>query len=1151
MMKLIEAKKSILFLFVYGVCLCQAQDIQPGNMTTALSEVKAASSVDYTTGTFNYNFPLFDIKQDNIHLPVNLSYTAKGIKVGQMPGVAGLGWSLSSGACTISRTMRGSGPDENGILVNPITDRNVSYPRNEDEYIKDVNGNLQDAESDLFTLNLGGKIVKFVLENNDDGSYHYIARPLEQTDIKIECSDPGLYHFTVTDNEGNVYELDGALPSNVIIKGAGPAGSQNIACITSWVTTKITTSNNREISFEYDREYADISDLAYMHYTGFNQPMQLPPIAVGDQDLQGRIATLSYKYNVSNDVVSGLLQQFNAGIDLIRSMTSSLNWSSSGNTLNDYVNESMISAYEHRLDEILQSSNWTAFDAYLQQQQLDDLIREMYTGIRMKYHDYEAYDNLNYFANKLVKKIAFPGGAVSFKYKTILTASDAPGGDSIYVCNRVDYTNAAGDILRSVVLDINNAGYLKKLTILNAGQQEEQNYQFDYYGNNDCVYCWTGGGDYWGYFNGKGVPGTAPLPADFIYEVSAQHGYDLYKVSIFDDEAHYAYQYDYNAGFFDTPDQADSSRVRDLTPDAQAAVNASLRTISSSKGEKVNLEYEGNSIYSEDIGANIAIGGIRIKSIEVNDGVSSNPLKTSYRYDFPYQLSRFGESLLKSSGRLCEWGKKAFAVLYDHNLGSDLHVFSQPIYKGTLCDDNSNNGVLYHYVEEVHTDQSYTGYKYLAVEDYSQQMFDHNPMYDNALLAAVDFNASGKIVKIVRNQYAYGAGQGGGVGNRNDEYNLLQAQHEYFTTDGARNTEHLVEQIKKEPVYMRSTTVENKFSDNVVSGTNVAGRLYSFNPHRDVYLPNYQPRCDVARTPNKYFLTTNQTLLLKEKEEYYIGDYDPANVADVEGYPELSEERAYLYERILQSSTITKVQHKTSFYYDNPAYTYATKTSETTSDGSAKTTYFKYPQDMTDPISQAMVTKHILSPVLEQKAYQLNNGVETLLSTIQNSYRQEGALIVADQIKTSVTGGTLQTKMQFNSYDAYGNILEKQSANGVKEVYLWGYNAEYPVAKIVGADYNTAKGFVDQTILDNVNNAYADDQVRAELTKLRNNLPGAQVMTYTYKPLVGVTSETDPNGNTTYYEYDSFGRLVCIKDKDKNIIKKICYTYSGQAENCN
>jgi hypothetical protein len=63
------------------------------------------------------------------------------------------------------------------------------------------------------------------------------------------------------------------------------------------------------------------------------------------------------------------------------------------------------------------------------------------------------------------------------------------------------------------------------------------------------------------------------------------------------------------------------------------------------------------------------------------------------------------------------------------------------------------------------------------------------------------------------------------------------------------------------------------------------------------------------------------------------------------------------------------------------------------------------------------------------------------------------------------------------------------------------------------------------------------------IDELRIYPKGALMSTYTYKQLVGMTSECDATNNTIYYEYDSFNRLKTIRDKDKNIIKQMEYKY--------
>ncbi|WP_226390534.1 hypothetical protein [Penaeicola halotolerans] len=63
------------------------------------------------------------------------------------------------------------------------------------------------------------------------------------------------------------------------------------------------------------------------------------------------------------------------------------------------------------------------------------------------------------------------------------------------------------------------------------------------------------------------------------------------------------------------------------------------------------------------------------------------------------------------------------------------------------------------------------------------------------------------------------------------------------------------------------------------------------------------------------------------------------------------------------------------------------------------------------------------------------------------------------------------------------------------------------------------------------------------IDEVRLHPVGSQMSTYTYDPLVGVTSMTDANHVTVYYEYDYAQRLKCIKDEKGNILQQFEYNY--------
>ena len=52
---------------------------------------------------------------------------------------------------------------------------------------------------------------------------------------------------------------------------------------------------------------------------------------------------------------------------------------------------------------------------------------------------------------------------------------------------------------------------------------------------------------------------------------------------------------------------------------------------------------------------------------------------------------------------------------------------------------------------------------------------------------------------------------------------------------------------------------------------------------------------------------------------------------------------------------------------------------------------------------------------------------------------------------------------------------------------------------------------------------------------LQDALPNALITTYTYKPLVGIATMTDPRKVKTEYDYDTFGRLKKVTQAGKEI----------------
>ncbi|MBO9571883.1 MAG: hypothetical protein J7497_06700, partial [Chitinophagaceae bacterium] len=225
---------------------------------------------------------------------------------------------------------------------------------------------------------------------------------------------------------------------------------------------------------------------------------------------------------------------------------------------------------------------------------------------------------------------------------------------------------------------------------------------------------------------------------------------------------------------------------------------------------------------------------------------------------------------------------------------------------------------------------------------------------------------------------------------------------------------------------------------------------------------------------------------------------------------------------------------ESSFKYvftTNSAFTFGLTTPEQTMKTTLSGKNYLLPLEIVDSLKPA------------SGAATLTGGIKTIFGT----YNTDNIHPSKMQLYSTLTD---DKEINLSAYDVKGNLTEKYETNSAKEVYLWGYKGAYPVAKVIGSDYATVAGLVDMSV---VNNPSTEAVLRAELNNIRTGLAGtaAQVYTYTYTPLVGMTSATDPSGKSTYYSYDLFGRLILVKDEDFNIIKKYCYDYQGLPVNCN
>ncbi len=244
------------------------------------------------------------------------------------------------------------------------------------------------------------------------------------------------------------------------------------------------------------------------------------------------------------------------------------------------------------------------------------------------------------------------------------------------------------------------------------------------------------------------------------------------------------------------------------------------------------------------------------------------------------------------------------------------------------------------------------------------------------------------------------------------------------------------------------------------------------------------------------------------------------------------------------------VTNETSYTYDNPYGQLKTQTT-TDSDNKTLTTTYSYPYDQPGTVNNLLVAQNRITTPVETQSKENT----TILGTQQTEFIDWGNGIVLPGITKIAKGSdTPEPRLTYHKYDTQGNPLEVSQIDGRHIMYVWGYNTTQPIVKIDNASYTgisvAVTALIDQlkATSDTEDTAAEEATMRTLLKNLREHayFSNAQVSGYTYDPLIGVTSMTNPQGQTAYYRYDDMNRMQYALDQDQHVVQQVRYNYQGQ-----
>ncbi|MEQ1676217.1 MAG: hypothetical protein ABL876_05940 [Chitinophagaceae bacterium] len=1147
-------------------------------------------TVGYQTGTPQISIPIYTVKDGPISLPVSLSYHASGLKVMEPASSVGAGWSLNAGG-VITRTVRGN-VDERGfgaisnqthghlsdygynsyafIDATPEYGCDLTTPGNKIPDDARFSDGKKDGEPDLFTFNFGGYSGKFFF--NDDRTpvivpeqdlkieTNPIVSPYTITTFIITTPDGVKYYFGQNQTPGN----GGVDAVEVTSSCDAQVGLNYGSAYSSWYLVKVVSPDNLfSISLKYEEE-------KYSSYTISMKPLD------GYEIIEKEFTLVkNYMKGVRIAKISTSTSEITFTPGALRQDLS--NFNPSYNSMGDDPNTEAKTVGEIQVQNT--SGNGTNCKKYkFTYSYFEDNVTPFPNVLfnlpttsdkkRLKLDKIQEYSCdetksvppylFNYHTELVPRQISFGQDHWGFYNGVSTNTTLIP----TYTENTYTYKMGAN---REAKWPEMRGGALNKITYPTGGSTD-----FEFEPNTTWVNATVYSLVQTGYYGvGYNQNNTALYPN---INFTANH----YRVTITNNNCSAPYSYCPAAVYLESNDgnisygqivmaQGGESASGVVVAPAPGLYRLRLhRDNSTQNGVGATAVFE--EIVPSQLQSNVTVGGLRIKKIISHDAIAAaNDVTTEYRYD---------DQNNKSNGIL--YSKPVYVGVIRNDIIKQVGIngtyphcspngcvscLSPGYYKSPTSlrpmETLQGGHVGYNEVKTFQTGKGSSVYRFYGSDIWDLNTSDVCTRNVNIScdLTVPNYPAAPLPFEYKRGELKY-------EGHFNESGQLLKyswyypvfADNPLRTPGTSRGTLYTVSTLTNYEITTKRKTqmTVDETMVNPLTGTTLttssttyyespwhqqATRMTSTNSKGETTEAKYKYAFDFRATGCDAMPDCWQTYNTAATAALNTYNYQLATCVN-SGSCNCRRQAFHQYRRDLSEARISYVNcqltNKTNF---SNCFTNAKNAANTD-----------------------------LKPILELQSKNINTPIEVtnwkngnLLSASFTKYDYSTSIpgmiypAKAQRINlgspsatfaaATVNGSGLTKDSRYEDEATVkienGNIAEVLAKDGITTSYIWSYNYTLPVAKATGVNYTTLKA--------------AYDAVGGNLDLLRSqpSLSNAFINTYVYTPGVGMTKETDPRGRNLYYEYDKLNRLVLIRDHDNNIIKKICYNYAGQPEDCN